>query len=47
MKELIKKRLEEVAKQKEQTVAQINAVLGAEQELTRLLEEFENATDNN
>jgi hypothetical protein len=41
MEEQIKKRLEELAKQKEQVVAQLNAILGAEQELKSLLESGE------
>ena len=41
MEQKIRTRLEELAKQKEQIVAQLNAILGAEQELTRLLEEVE------
>ncbi len=39
MKELIEKKLEELAQQKEQALAQLNAILGAEQTLKSLLEE--------
>ncbi len=47
MKEQIKKKLDELSKQKEQALAQLNALLGAEQALTSLLEECENdATDS-
>jgi hypothetical protein len=38
MEEKIKQKLEELAKQKEQTLAQLNAILGAEQALQTLLE---------
>ncbi len=39
MKELIEKRLQELAQQKEQALAQLNAILGAEQALQSLLTE--------
>ena len=38
MEEKIKEKLAELAKQKEQTLAQLNAILGAEQALQALLE---------
>ena len=38
MEEKIRQKLEELAKQKEQTLAQLNAILGAEQALQALLE---------
>ena len=41
MEEKIKQKLEELAKQKEQTLAQLNAILGAEQALQTLLEQKE------
>ena len=41
MEEKIKQKLEELAKQKEQTLAQLNAILGAEQALQVLLEQKE------
>ena len=41
MEEKIKQKLEELAKQKEQTLAQLNAILGAEQALKALLEQKE------
>ena len=41
MEEKIKQKLEELAKQKEQTFAQLNAILGAEQALQALLEQKE------
>ena len=41
MEEKIRKKLEELAKQKEQTLAQLNAILGAEQALQALLEQKE------
>lgn len=44
MKEQIKTKLDEIAKQKEQALAQLNAILGAEQALKSLLEECENGT---
>ena len=42
MEEKIKQKLEELAKQKEQALAQLNAILGAEQALKALLEGDEN-----
>ena len=42
MEEKIKAKLEEIAKQKEQLVAQLNALMGAEQTLLSLLEEDKN-----
>lgn len=45
MEQIIKARLEELAKQKEQAIAQLNAILGAEQELTTLLEEAAKTND--
>lgn len=44
MQEKIKQKLEELAKQKEQTLAQLNAILGAEQALQALLDEKEEKT---
>ena len=44
MEEKIKQKLEELAKQKEQTLAQLNAILGAEQALQALLDEKEEKT---
>ena len=41
MQEKIKQKLEELAKQKEQVLAQLNAILGAEQALQTLLEQKE------
>ena len=41
MEEIIRQKLEELAKQKEQTLAQLNAILGAEQALQALLEQKE------
>ena len=41
MEEKLKKKLEEIEKQKEQTLAQLNAILGAEQAIKSLLEEGE------
>ena len=38
MEEKIRQKLEELAKQKEQILAQLNAILGAEQALQALLE---------
>ena len=38
MEEKIKQKLEELSKQKKQTLAQLNAILGAEQALKALLE---------
>ena len=38
MEEKIKQKLDELAKQKEQILAQLNAILGAEQALQALLE---------
>ena len=38
LEEKIKEKLEELSKQKEQTLAQLNAILGAEQALHALLE---------
>ncbi len=46
MEQQIKAKLEEIVKQKEQTLAQLNALLGAEQALGSLLEETKNDTDN-
>lgn len=46
MEQQIKAKLEEIAKQKEQALAQLNALLGAEQALNSLLEEKENDTSN-
>lgn len=46
MEEQIKAKLEEIAKQKEQALAQLNALLGAEQALNSLLEGKENDTSN-
>lgn len=37
MEEMIREKLAELSKQKEQTLAQLNAILGAEQTLTELL----------
>lgn len=37
MEEMIREKLAELARQKEQTLAQMNAILGAEQTLTELL----------
>ncbi len=42
MEERIKQKLEELTKQKEQALAQLNAILGAEQALKALLEGDEN-----
>ena len=42
MEEKIKAKLEEIAKQKEQLVAQLNALMGAEQTLRALLEGDDN-----
>ena len=39
MKEKLEKKLVELAKQKEQIVAQLNAVMGAEQVIQAMLEE--------
>ena len=44
MEEKIRQKLEELAKQKEQTLAQLNAILGAEQALQALLDEKEEKT---
>ncbi len=41
MEEKIKQKLEELAKQKEQALAQLNAILGAQQALQALLETHE------
>ena len=41
MEEKIREKLAELAKQKEQTLAQLNAILGAEQALQALLEKKE------
>ena len=41
MEEKIRQKLEERAKQKEQTLAQLNAILGAEQALQALLDKEE------
>ena len=41
MEEKIKEKLAELAKQKEQTLAQLNAILGAEQALQALLDQEE------
>ena len=38
MEEIIKQKLEELAAQKEQALAQLNAILGAQQALQSLLE---------
>ena len=38
MEEKIRQKLEELSQQKEQTLAQLNAILGAEQALQALLE---------
>lgn len=38
MEEIIKQKLEELATQKEQALAQLNAILGAQQALQALLE---------
>ena len=46
MKELIEKKLKELAQQKEQALAQLNAILGAEQALTALLEEEAKTDDD-
>jgi len=46
MKETIEKKLQEIAKQKEQALAQLNAILGAEQALNDLLKEVEKDADN-
>lgn len=46
MEQQIKAKLDEIAKQKEQALAQLNALLGAEQALNSLLEETKNDTDN-
>ena len=45
MKEKLEKKLVELAKQKEQIVAQLNAIMGAEQVIQTMLEE-ENKYDN-
>lgn len=37
MEEMIREKLAELSKQKEQALAQLNAILGAEQTLTELL----------
>lgn len=41
MEEKLKNKLEEIEKQKEQALAQLNAILGAEQAIKSLLEEGE------
>lgn len=41
MEEKIKAKLEELARAKEQTLAQLNGIIGAEQTLKSLLEEKE------
>lgn len=45
MKEQIIAKLDELSKQKEQAVAQLNAILGAEQALQELLKEAEKNDD--
>ncbi len=47
MEEIIKQKLKELAKQKEQTLAQLNAILGAEQALLSLLNGEEVKADDN
>ena len=47
MEEKIRQKLIELAKQKEQTLAQLNAILGAEQALESLLNREEVKTDDN
>ena len=47
MEEKIKQKLKELAKQKESILAQLNAVMGAEQVLTALLNEEEVTPDGN
>ncbi|MBR4766755.1 MAG: hypothetical protein IK085_08340 [Clostridia bacterium] len=46
MEEKIKAKLDEIAKQKEQLVAQLNALMGAEQTLLELLKGDKNDADN-
>lgn len=46
MKELIEKKLQELAQQKEQALAQLNAILGAEQALKSLLEQEEKTDEH-
>lgn len=47
MEEKIRKKIEELAAQKEQLLAQLNAVIGAEQTLHALLEGDKNGNDKN
>ena len=44
MEEKIRQKLEELSQQKEQTLAQLNAILGAEQALKALLDKEEEST---
>ena len=44
MEEKIKQKLDELAKQKEQVLAQLNAILGAEQALQALLDKEDEST---
>ena len=47
MEEKIRQKLSELAKQKESILAQLNAIMGAEQVLTALLNGEEVKTDDN